>query len=202
MARCDQGSCARAGLGGDAGVAVTSRVRAIRRRGVVPGRRRFRAPLRLPHDGAMPGIAGRRLDLLRAESELRGQQLQSAAASGATPLTRAGDPIDHVQTKSLCKYPSGTHEIKTSDQYLDRQGRPVTRASIIVVAFAALAIDACGISAHAAAWCLVGYSGRDCSYHTFEQCLSSRAGGSSFCEQNPSFAGSSSNRPPRAGQRR
>jgi hypothetical protein len=84
--------------------------------------------------------------------------------------------------------------------------RPMTKVSVVVLAsVAALAIDADRTSAQGAAWCLVGgNSGRSCGYYTFEQCLASRAGGTSHCIQNPNFPGSASdaNRPTRSGPRR
>ena len=92
-----------------------------------------------------------------------------------------------------------------ADRELGRWRRPVMKAKILLVSVAALAIEADLASAHAAAWCLVGGdSGRHCAYHTFEQCLASRAGGASFCEQNPNYTGdrSDENRPARSGRRR
>jgi hypothetical protein len=77
----------------------------------------------------------------------------------------------------------------------------INASTILLVGIAASAIDAGRGSADAATWCLVGY-GRDCSFHTFEQCLASRAGGATFCEQNPNFTRSGPGRPPRSGQRR
>jgi hypothetical protein len=68
--------------------------------------------------------------------------------------------------------------------------QPMTKGLVTVVAFmAAIAIDAHQTGARGAAWCLVtsGGGGRSCSFYTFEQCLASRAGGSSHCEQNPNF---------------
>jgi uncharacterized protein DUF3551 len=60
-------------------------------------------------------------------------------------------------------------------------------AGILLLALAAvaLAIDADRNPVHGAAWCLVGGdSGRSCGYHTYEQCMASRAGGTSHCTQN------------------
>ena len=82
--------------------------------------------------------------------------------------------------------------------------QPMFKALMIVLAtVAALAIEADRTFAHAAAWCLVG-QGRDCGYYTFEQCLASRAGGSSHCEQNPNYRGNQSdaNRSTRSERRR
>ena len=62
---------------------------------------------------------------------------------------------------------------------------------IVLGSVTVAAIDADRSVARAAAWCLVssGGGGRDCGFYTFEQCLASRAGGSSHCEQNPNFRG-------------
>jgi hypothetical protein len=60
---------------------------------------------------------------------------------------------------------------------------------IVLASVAVAAIDADRSAARAGAFCLVssGGGGRDCGFYTFEQCLASRAGGSSHCEQNPNF---------------
>jgi hypothetical protein len=77
----------------------------------------------------------------------------------------------------------------------------MTKILIIVLAtVAVLAIEADRTVVHAGPWCLVG-QGRDCGYYTIEQCLASRAGGSSHCEQNPNYQGSA-NRPARSERRR
>ena len=71
------------------------------------------------------------------------------------------------------------------------RARPVsTVTGILVTGLAALALLALGgdrAAAAGAAWCLKGgESGAGgCSYHTFEQCQASRAGGSTFCSPNP-----------------
>ena len=78
----------------------------------------------------------------------------------------------------------------------------MTKALTIVLAAAAvLAIEADRTPAEGAAWCLVGSggSGRDCGFYTFEQCLASRAGGSSHCEEHCNYSGNppDANRPTR-----
>ena len=76
---------------------------------------------------------------------------------------------------------------------------------ILLAAVAVLAIDADRAAAQGAAWCLIGgNSGRSCGYYTFEQCLASRAGGSSQCVPNPNYQGnrSDADRPTRSGPRR
>jgi hypothetical protein len=80
--------------------------------------------------------------------------------------------------------------------------RRIARAHLILsvlilsVLATGLTIGAEPAAAQGAAWCLrtSNNSGGGCSYHTFEQCLASRAGGSSHCVQNPNYAGSSSGR--------
>jgi hypothetical protein len=76
----------------------------------------------------------------------------------------------------------------------------MTKALMIALAsIAVVAIDADRTAVRAGAWCLVssGGGGRDCGFYTFEQCLASRAGGSSHCEQNPNFSGNAVTRPQR-----
>ena len=64
---------------------------------------------------------------------------------------------------------------------------------IALAAVAALALETDRNSAQGAAWCLVGgNSGRSCGYYTFEQCLASRAGGSTQCVPNPNDPGTRS----------
>jgi hypothetical protein len=77
--------------------------------------------------------------------------------------------------------------------------------AIVLAAAAVLAIGADRAAAQGAAWCLIGGdSGRSCGYYTFEQCLASRAGGSTQCVPNPNYQGdrSDTNRPTRSGPRR
>ncbi|MCC6777127.1 MAG: DUF3551 domain-containing protein [Hyphomicrobiales bacterium] len=74
--------------------------------------------------------------------------------------------------------------------------------ALISAILAGLIVDASSTSAQAGAWCLVEYWDRDCSYNTFQQCLDSRAGGSTFCEKNPWSAVRSPRSPTRSGQRR
>ena len=66
----------------------------------------------------------------------------------------------------------------------------MTKTSLIVLACAAaLAIGIHPATAQAP-WCLITSDGPGgCSYYTFEQCLASRAGGSSHCGPNPAFTG-------------
>ena len=77
---------------------------------------------------------------------------------------------------------------------------------IFLASVVAIVIDADRTAAQGAAWCLVSSAGggRSCGYYTFEQCLASRAGGSSHCEQNPNFRGNPADalRPTRAERRR
>jgi hypothetical protein len=76
---------------------------------------------------------------------------------------------------------------------------------IVLASVAVAAIDADRSEARAGAFCLVssGGGGRDCGFYTFEQCLASRAGGSSHCEQNPNFRGNpAGDRPPTRTRRR
>jgi hypothetical protein len=57
----------------------------------------------------------------------------------------------------------------------------------VLAALAPLALGADRAAAAGAAWCLRSgdSGGGGCSYHTFEQCQASRAGGSSHCVPNP-----------------
>jgi Protein of unknown function (DUF3551) len=64
--------------------------------------------------------------------------------------------------------------------------------AIVLAALPVLAINTDRTAAQGAAWCLIDESKRKCGYHTFEQCLASRAGGSSHCAQNPNFPGNRS----------
>ena len=81
-------------------------------------------------------------------------------------------------------------------------------ARFIVIALAAIAALAAGphrAAAQGQAWCLVGgNSGRSCGFYTFEQCLASRAGGTSHCTQNPNYqgGGSGASQPARSQRRR
>jgi hypothetical protein len=79
---------------------------------------------------------------------------------------------------------------------------------ILVIALTAVAVWATGDDravAQGQAWCLIGgNSVHRCGYYTFEQCLASRAGGSSHCAPNPNYLGnrSDANRPARSERRR
>jgi hypothetical protein len=47
-----------------------------------------------------------------------------------------------------------------------------------------------GHQANAGSWCFIqtdSFGSRDCGYYTLQQCLASRAGGSSHCSPNPAF---------------
>jgi Protein of unknown function (DUF3551) len=67
-----------------------------------------------------------------------------------------------------------------------RRGK-ITVLAIVLLSFAALALGADRAAAAGAAWCLRSgdSGGGGCTYHTFEQCQASRAGGSSHCSPNP-----------------
>ena len=58
---------------------------------------------------------------------------------------------------------------------------------IVLATVAKLATSADHASAQGHAWCLIDELKRKCGFYTFEQCMASRAGGSSHCEQNPNF---------------
>jgi Protein of unknown function (DUF3551) len=76
--------------------------------------------------------------------------------------------------------------------------RPITGAYVVLLVLTVgLTIGVDRAAAQGAAWCLRAgdSSGGGCAYHTFEQCLASRAGGSSHCVQNPNYSGPSSVRP-------
>ena len=75
---------------------------------------------------------------------------------------------------------------------------------IVLACVAALAASVERAAAQGQSWCLIDESKRKCGFHTFEQCLASRAGGSSHCEQNVNSPGnrSDANRPARSDQRR
>jgi hypothetical protein len=75
---------------------------------------------------------------------------------------------------------------------------------IALTAVAALATGADRAVAQGQAWCLIGGdSVRRCSFYTFEQCLASRAGGTSHCSPNPYPSNrSDANRPTRSERRR
>jgi hypothetical protein len=55
----------------------------------------------------------------------------------------------------------------------------MTKVLVIVLAVAALAIDT--DRADAQGWCLNDGDWRSCGYSTLQECLASRAGGSSHC---------------------
>jgi hypothetical protein len=80
--------------------------------------------------------------------------------------------------------------------------RPRTRIIFLALAaVAAIVLEGGRKPVEAAAWCLMGGdSGRSCGYHTMEQCMASRAGGSSHCAPNPNEPGNQS--PSRTGSRR
>ena len=75
---------------------------------------------------------------------------------------------------------------------------------IVLASVAALATSADRAAAQGQSWCLIDESKRKCGFYTFEQCLASRAGGASHCEQNLNYPGnrSDANRPTRSEQRR
>ena len=82
----------------------------------------------------------------------------------------------------------------------------IKAAVIALTAVAPLALGADCAVAQGQAWCLFGgdSGAGSCGYYTFEQCLASRAGGSSFCAPNPNYPGNrpDTNRPTRSGPRR
>jgi hypothetical protein len=57
----------------------------------------------------------------------------------------------------------------------------MTKVLVPVLAVAALAIDVDRSAAQGQGWCLNDGDWRRCGFSTLEQCLASRAGGSSHC---------------------
>jgi hypothetical protein len=71
----------------------------------------------------------------------------------------------------------------------------MTKALTVVLVHAlVLAIGAECAVAQGRAWCLNRGSSTSCSYYTYEQCMESRVGSSTYCTQNPDFSGSGSDR--------
>ena len=79
----------------------------------------------------------------------------------------------------------------------------IRKPAIVLGYLAALTGGADPASAQERAWCLItpGLT-TTCIYYTFEQCLASRVGSSTYCGQNPSHAGSSSGIPSSRERRR
>ena len=70
----------------------------------------------------------------------------------------------------------------------------MARVLTFLLAVVAALAGGCGSGiAQGQAWCLIS-SGPPtrCSFYTLEQCLESRAGGSSHCSPNPNYAGNRS----------
>jgi hypothetical protein len=59
--------------------------------------------------------------------------------------------------------------------------QPMTKVLAIVLAVAAFAVDANRTAAQGQGWCLNDGDRHRCGFSTLEQCLASRAGGSSHC---------------------
>jgi Protein of unknown function (DUF3551) len=70
----------------------------------------------------------------------------------------------------------------------------VTKAIVIALTHVAvLAFGASAASAQTRAWCFNDTSSLsggpvNCGFHTYEQCMAARAGGSSHCVPNPALA--------------
>jgi hypothetical protein len=67
----------------------------------------------------------------------------------------------------------------------------IRKPAIVLGYMAALTVGADPAAAQERAWCLItpGLT-TTCIYYTFEQCLASRVGSSTYCGQNPGYGGS------------
>ena len=72
----------------------------------------------------------------------------------------------------------------------------IRKPAIVMGYLAALTVGADPAAAQERAWCLITPGlATTCIYYTFEQCLASRVGSSTYCGQNPGYAGSPSGIP-------